>query len=325
MNPLRIVFVSCAYATHRDPQPAWQAILDRVPTIDVLLLMGDNAYMSWDGPDWLHQDLAACYEKQAAMKTYQDVIRRAKMSLAIWDDHDAGPNNVCGAEWPDKIRKSRELFDRYMSFAANVGGADMWGAFEPAPGVRILPTDGRTHRTPPGVSSSTVLGHPQEQWLFDRLDEHGTGKYPIDIVVSGVGFSQGSSEERLNVYPFAKELDRRLRYRAGSGGAPGQDPGQRSLLLAGDIHRNFFAPQGTPKRPWYEVISSGVACLRPLTDMGSLNDSDNYIDKWGLLTIGAETVDIDFHGWTPPQKPKHKPEPRKVSIRIADWQVVSQA
>ena len=67
MNPLRIVFVSCAYATHRDPQPAWQAILDRVPTIDVLLLMGDNAYMSWDGSKWLHQDLAACYEKQAGM------------------------------------------------------------------------------------------------------------------------------------------------------------------------------------------------------------------------------------------------------------------
>ena len=301
MNPLRIVFVSCAYATHRDPQPAWQAILDRVPTIDVLLLMGDNAYMSWDGPDWLHQDLAACYEKQAGMKTYQDVIRRAKMSLAIWDDHDAGPNNVCGASWPDEIRKSRELFDRYMSFAANVGGADMWGAFNPTPGVRILLTDGRTHRTPPGGATSTVLGHPQEQWLFDRLDERGTGRYPIDIVVSGVGYEEGSKVERLMAYPdFANSLDQRLRFRQGAGLGPDQDPGQRSILLAGDVHRNSFKPQGTAKEPWYEVISSGVACFIPMTYVEAEFVPDRYCDNWGLMTISDQAVRVDlFAGLDP--------------------------
>lgn len=302
MDPIRIVFVSCAYATHRPVQPAWLAILDTVPTIDVLLMMGDNAYMNWDGPAWQHDQLAQCYQAQRQVAGYQDVIDRARLRLAIWDDHDAGPNNVCGADAPDDIGRSRALFDHHMGFAANVGQANMWAAIKPAPGVRLLLTDGRTHRTKPSAANATVLGGPQESWLWSELDEPGQGPLPIDIVVSGVGYEKGAQDERLLAYPtFAEALDKRLRFRP----AQGQDFGRRALLLAGDIHRNAFVRHGTTHHPWYEVISSGVACFKPGTYTLADFVPANHTDNWGLLTITDDAVDIQCHGTMGPDPHHH--------------------
>ena len=111
----KIVFVSCAYAIHRPVQPAWQQILDQVPDADLLLMLGDTAYMNWFG-GWELRKLEPCYEAQFKIASFLQLIKKVP-TLAIWDDHDCDINDVRGAEFPDEVQQSRKLFDRWMGFA----------------------------------------------------------------------------------------------------------------------------------------------------------------------------------------------------------------
>lgn len=308
MNPIRIAFASCAFATRRPKQPAWTEI--RAADPDLLLLLGDQAYMSWDGGGWLHDDLEKCYQAQFKVEDFVWLTRHKKV-LAIWDDHDCGPNNVCGAEWPAEVARSRELFEHHMKFALNAGRPEMYMAYDEIPGLRILMLDGRTHRTKPTAAQPTVLGGPQEQWLWDQLDPAKAPQRRLTIVCSGVGLTQGAKLEKLDAYKdFSRRLRQELAFRPGGG----DDMGRRALLLAGDIHRNAWKPQ--KKERFYEALSSGVACFKPLTWYEHQFVEENHADNWGLITIEPEQVRFDFHG--------RGDNAFSRRVRVSDWREVPQ-
>lgn len=337
----KIAFVSCAYATYRKEQPAWQQILDQVPDLNLLLLLGDTAYMGWGdtwddkNKKWIPEswDFAAlnhCYEEQFKIKAFRELIAKPNVStLAIWDDHDCGVNNVCGATVPEQVKKSRALFDKWMGFAVNAGRPEMYDVYDMLPDVRILMLDGRSYRTAPTAANATMLGLEQEKWLWKQLDPAQTVQRPITIVANGVGLSQGSDGEVVQAYAgFWEKLRGELSFRDKPSGVSG-DGGRRTLYVAGDIHRNKFLPfEENPEKNGpieseriHQAFSSGVACFITKTYTIDQFTPDRHTDNWGLITIDEHNVTIDFHGL--PDKPGNWNQNNFTSvIRRSDWQVV---
>ena len=315
----KIAFVSCAFASLRRKQPAWTEI--RAANPDLLIFLGDNAYMSWGGhqdvaTDWRFDDLEACYRLQSQVPDYKWLIENVP-SLAIWDDHDCGPNDTVGASAPPAfLATSREKFDRWMGFARNNNRPHMYCTYLDIPDVQVIMLDVRTYRTWYDAANATMLGTEQEQWLWRQLDATVTPQRKFTIVCSGSGFTHGADDQTVQDYKaFAEILKQRLAFRPGSNG----DVGRRSLFLAGDIHQNEFST--LPEVGVHEAISSGVACFPIGTKVvDKTTENKLRIDKWGLLTIDGETVNFDFHGWS--KRPaKLGPEPLHVSIGIDDWKV----
>ena len=295
----KIAFVSCAYATHRPVQPAWDEIRAAEP--DLLLLLGDTAYLDWAGEGnkngvWDVAALEACYAAQFDIPGFRALVEDPQLpKLAVWDDHDCGPNDTMGADAsPANLQRTRAMFDRWMGFAQNVRpGSPMYCAWDGFPGLRILMLDGRTWRTRPNAEHATLLGSDQEDWLRDRLTQDAQPR--ITIVATGSAFGKGQDDRGYDISDyadFAAELSGMLAFRPG--GQTETDLGRRALFLGGDIHRNRFKTQDGG---WHEVISSGVACFAPGTlEWPSAALTHRFCDNWGLLTIGDDTVQIDLHG-----------------------------
>ena len=312
--PTKIAFVSCAYATERKQQPAWAEIRAAKP--DLLILLGDNAYMSWAGSpyvakDWNFESLESCYRAQFEVVDFKWLVDHVP-TLAIWDDHDAGPNDTVGSTAPrDFLAATREKFDRWMSFARNSNRPHMYCSYLDIPDVRIIMLDVRTYRTLHDASNSTLLGPDQEAWLWRQLDPAITPQRKITIVCSGTGFTQGAKKQKVMDYRvFAKELKSRLEFRAGGA----DDVGRRSLFLAGDIHRNFCETiEGTKI---HEALSSGVACYA--AGSGDNLIGDNECDNWALMTLGDAAIDLEFFG-RPDSPDRWYINNFKRRININDW------
>ena len=176
--------------------------------------------------------------------------------------------------------------------------------------------DGRTHRTSAERVDASLLGEEQENWLWQQLDPVQTVQRPIKLLGHGVGLSQGSPAEVVTAYAdFWNKLRLEPLFRAGAD----NDIGRRSLFLAGDIHRTHFVTHEAERI--HEVLSSGVACFKPGTGIPSQFTPERFTDNWGLITLDADTVRIDFHGRA--DKPGSK-RPRNFTrvVRRSDWRLV---
>jgi len=271
--------------------------------------------MNWDGESWDFAALNDCYKAQFEIESFRELTEKVP-TLAIWDDHDCGVNNVRGAEVPKLVMQSRKLFDRWMGFAINAGRPEMYDVYEKLPDVRVLMLDCRSNRTLPDAADPTMLGVLQEEWLWKQLDPAQTIQRPITILANGVGLSQGSPTEVVKAYP---DFWGRLRSHISFRDATSDECGRRALFLAGDIHRNHFQPYEDERI--YEVLSSGVACFIPKTYHKQQFTPDRFTDNWGLITIEPESVRIDCHGR--PDKPGEKhPNNFNRVIRRLDWRLV---
>lgn len=295
----RIVFVSCANVELRPVQPAWDAIAADPP--DLLMLLGDNTYMSWTGTKWELERLQQNYEAQFKIPAFKKLIDTVP-TLAIWDDHDLGPNDSCGAElMPQQLADSRALFNHYLAKARNDNLPHMHCTYDIGE-VRVIMLDVRTYRTLSTSSAPTVLGGVQEDWLWKEL---ANNPKPYTIVASGTVTDDGLKGHRLSDYKdFYKRLQSALRP-VPPGPKDSKPPKARKvLLLSGDIHKNRWKNHSG----FFEATSSGVACV--------WGDKKKPIDNWGLLTFGAEELTVDLRGRTPSHAHKHR-------LRLRDWTEIS--
>ena len=190
----RIVFVSCANVELRPAQPAWDAIAADPP--DLLILLGDNTYMSWEGTTWELERLRQNYEAQFQIPAFK-MLMDTVPTLAIWDDHDLGPDDSCGAELePQQLADSRALFNHYLAKARNNNPPHMYCTYDIGE-VRVIMLDVRTYRTLSTNSAPTVLGRDQEDWLWDQL---AINPNPYTIVASGTVTDHGLNGHRLSNY-----------------------------------------------------------------------------------------------------------------------------
>ena len=114
---MKIAFASCSNVMwQKYNQPIWGIINGQKP--DLLLLLGDNIYMSEQGDNGLfnEENLEKHYQMQLAEWHFSKLLCETPY-LAIWDNHDFGRNDVTNPE--HKLtnlqkRKSRALFDKYL-------------------------------------------------------------------------------------------------------------------------------------------------------------------------------------------------------------------
>lgn len=285
MDAVRIAFTSCSHIEFRPDQPVWDRIAKADP--DLLLLLGDTVYMSYESTDpWDFARLDALYRKQLAYPPFRDLVAR-QPTLAIWDDHDFGIDNACGADHADRRDESLRLFVQHMMPIQARRPADrqrVHGLYDSLAGVRVLLLDERywRERVWAGEPGRTLLGPQQEQWLFDQLEPGAGEPGSITLICSGSTVDRGGPSESLRDYePFFDDLKKACQRRG------------RTLVLSGDIHFNRFETHYVDKETGK---ASGIA-FHEATSSGSAHRTwatHRQLDNWGLLTITDAAVRVDL-------------------------------
>ncbi len=169
---------SCAYLPddpfEADPNAFGQGfeIYDRIAGVrpDLMLWLGDNIY--YRDTDLEEDADARMNARWAATRSFpplQNLLRTGR-HLALWDDHDYGPNNSDRSFALKDL--SLALFKRYWA-NASFGLSDVPGVFSRASigDADLFLLDDRFYRDDDSASepNRTMLGARQFQWLKDGL------------------------------------------------------------------------------------------------------------------------------------------------------------
>jgi alkaline phosphatase D len=172
-------------------------VMENVPA-DFMLWLGDNVYMSpFDVSNALRMNTR--YRTQRSMPILQPLL--AKMpQLAIWDDHDFGPNNSSGV-FPLKD-VSLELFKTYWANPRYglVTEPGTWSRLS-WNDIDFFLTDGRYYRSASKVPEGQreLLGKSQLAWLKNELK---ASKAPFKIIAMGSPvFNQYYDESYVQYQP----------------------------------------------------------------------------------------------------------------------------
>jgi alkaline phosphatase D len=187
---LTIAIGSCFFLADADPTWGGQTygggfeIFDAIAAAkpDLMLWMGDNLY--FQTPDELDPAaMAMRYQRQRTFAPLQKLLTAAPQ-LAIWDDHDYGPND---ADMSYAMKgESLQLFRRYwanpsygLPDVAGIFGRARWGD------VDIFLLDDRWYRSANAARDGpdkTMFGAQQLTWLRNALIHSDA---PIKLVVNG--------------------------------------------------------------------------------------------------------------------------------------------
>ncbi len=207
---LAIAFGSCAYLNDRYDRPGapwggdyriFDAIAAQRP--DLMLWLGDNVYFR--EPEWTSPEgMSARYR---AYRTLPELAKlaRATSHIAIWDDHDYGPNDADGSF----VLKGAalETFKRYWPNPSHglPGVPGVFGMVSMGD-VDLFMLDDRYHRYPnryPQVPEKSMFGAAQFEWLKQALlSSYATFK----LVAAGNQFwNRVSRYEGLHDYPAEQQ------------------------------------------------------------------------------------------------------------------------
>lgn len=175
----------------------FDAIAAKAP--DVMLWLGDNLY--YQRADFFDPvSMASRHRRQRAFAPLQRLLT-ATTHIAIWDDHDYGPNDANSA-YPLK-GESLALFKRYWA-NPSYGLPETPGVFGLAPygDVDIVLLDDRYYRSHPRMPngpSKAMFGVAQLHWLKNALL---SARAPIKLIANGSQWwNAASSFEGLYQYP----------------------------------------------------------------------------------------------------------------------------
>ena len=189
-----IAIGSCFFLA--DANPLWRGrgyaaefeIFDAIAAAkpDLMLWLGDNLYLQ--RPDFLDPaSMAMRYRQQRGFAPLQKLLTTAPQ-LAIWDDHDYGPNDS-DASYVLK-GETLKLFQRYWP-NVNHGLPDVPGSFGFAQygDVLFFLLDDCYYRSPnrwPDGADKTMFGSRQLEWLKQALTS--APKASIKIIAGGSQF-----------------------------------------------------------------------------------------------------------------------------------------
>jgi alkaline phosphatase D len=211
-----------------------------------MLWLGDNVYLR--RPDYFDpQAMAARYKRQRGFGPLQRLLT-ATSHVAIWDDHDFGPNDADGS-YPLKGETLR-LFTLYWA-NASFGLPGVPGIFGAAPygDVDLVLLDNRYHRSHPRLPDGPgkgMFGAAQMAWLENAL-LGARGR--VKLVAGGSQFWNAASRyEGLYQYPAEQKRLAEFLLAARIDGL---------IFLSGDRHfGELLRIDRTGAYPLYEFTSS---------------------------------------------------------------------
>jgi alkaline phosphatase D len=210
--PFVIAAGSCFYLA--DPDPRWPghdygsgfeifaAIAAKKP--DLMLWLGDNVYLQQ--PDYYDaSSMSLRYRRQRAFEPLQPLLTAAA-HVAIWDDHDYGPNDS-DASYVLK-GETKRLFERYWP-NPSFGLPDVEGTFGQIRygDVLLFLLDDRWYRSPsrwPDGPDKTMYGARQLEWLKQALV--AAPRNAVKLIASGGQFWNRASRFE-GWHRFATERD----------------------------------------------------------------------------------------------------------------------
>lgn len=286
---LRIIFGSCI----QHPEEA-ATILGRMARerADVALLVGDNTYFQV-GPlgraDWESEPLMMQAHLRWRRAEGMRELCGNTSTLAIWDDHDYGENDI-GADNPAKWR-ALSCFKR-MWAQRHYGSPETGGIFS---SVRCGPAqvfllDVRFHR-----ERGKVIASHQMQWLMDSLRASDA---PVKLIVSG---SQMLPEAAVNRNwecwrrDGEKQLEQLFTFLA-------EHQINGVVLISGDVHlgqltftRGHKLDDGTRGGDLWELTSSPLT--QPMEGNPIMHGPEPLYDKYMIqevLVPNYGVIDIDL-------------------------------
>jgi len=272
----------------------WDTIRLRDP--DAFLILGDNVYI--DIPESVGAFHDYTYYQRQSRPEFRRLVAGTPI-YAIWDDHDAGIDDVFLGPYPDKPAWKLEHFELFRRNWNNpsYGAEPEWPAvwFKMRIGaVECFLLDGRYYRENPFRPNPSMLGPVQKQWLLDGLRESTA---VFKLIVSPVAWADdakvrdetgpngevlyatdtwaGFKEERGEIFDF-------LAKHAISG----------VMLLSADRHRTDLRRIGRPNGyPLYDLMSSWLT--NPKGTDSSGDPLWEYFDKpaFAVLTFDSSGSD----------------------------------
>ena len=155
-----------AFSSCNDPEnslavlPALSDALDTIPTF---VWLGDNVYLK--NGEWNNIDrIRARYQASFQPELIQEVLSKGT-HFAIWDDHDAGPND-CVATFKG-MDKTMQVFKEFWKPSYPMpNDKSYYGSAELEEGqVEMFFLDNRSFRVHHDSTGATVFGERQLKWL----------------------------------------------------------------------------------------------------------------------------------------------------------------
>ncbi len=172
----KVALGSCAFindSTYDRPGKAYggdynifESIAGKKP--DLMVWLGDNVYFR--EPDWnTFSGMVYRYTQGRSIPEMQELLAACN-HLAIWDDHDFGPNDSDGSFWNKET--ALEVFKLFWA-NPSYGFSDMPGVTSMAEwnDVDIFLLDNRYNRSPNKrkTGKRQILGDEQLEWLISAL------------------------------------------------------------------------------------------------------------------------------------------------------------
>jgi alkaline phosphatase D len=271
----------------------WDTIAARRP--EALLLAGDNVYI--DLPERQPAFHRYTYYRRQSRPEFRRLVRSTPV-FAIWDDHDAGVDDVWLGPFVDRPDWKRPTLELFRENWNNPGyGNEKWPGcwFDFSIGdVDFFMLDGRFYRTNPFAPSPTMLGPAQKSWLLGALrDSSATFKVIVSPVPWAFASKPGSRdtwngyrEERREIFSFLAA-----------------ETIEGVLLLSADRHRSeAWRIEAEAPYPLYELSSSRLTNIHVHQPVPGTLFSYNETCSFGLVSFDTrradpearfEVVDID--------------------------------
>lgn len=301
----RLAMGSCAFlneaAYDRPGKPyggdyqIFDSIASKKP--DAMLWLGDNIYL-----------------REVDFNSYSGIIHRYKVTrktpelqrllhacpnIAIWDDHDFGPNDANGSyihkDWT--LRAFKEFWANPSYGLPSTAASDGITGQCSFSDVEIFMLDNRYHRTLPdlkGGAQPTVFGKDQLEWLIQALK---TSRAPFKLVAMGGQFLN-SVEYPDNFSTYPEERAYILKQIADNGI-------KGVVILSGDRHCGEMSqyPIGENNMVYELTVS-------PLTSGAyDITKEENTYRVEGTITPKRHFATLDFSG---------KAKERKMLITVWD-------
>lgn len=208
---------------------------------DYMLWLGDNIYLrgnDWESVEGVHYRYTHSRQTPALNR-----FLRVGHHLAIWDDHDFGPNDSDGT-WGGKDY-TKAAFERFWGNPAAADSGGTYFAYRIGD-VELFMTDCRYFRSPVGQGES-FLGDKQIEWLIQSLKASDAN---FKLVAVGTQLFSNCNLGEGYCFGFPEEFARFMK-RLEAEKIPG------IVFLSGDKHYTEISRYDLPSHyPLYELTFS---------------------------------------------------------------------
>jgi alkaline phosphatase D len=271
-----LAFSSCNDPSKNlDVLPTLQAALDTIPTC---IWLGDNVYLK--EKDWQSTDAALSKYQETFATPALATLLQTGTHYAIWDDHDAGPND-CDRSFKGMSATMQAFKQFWAPTYPMPDSMSYYGTTSLSDGaVDLFFLDNRSFRTHHDSANATVFGEAQLQWLEEA---YTASQAPFKILLMGGQFLT-TAHVFENVSRFPADRERLIRLLSSTTSAP--------IVLTGDRHHGELSRLDTDFHPILEATASPLTAQSfPHHDEANetrLHEGTTAVNHFGTLSLTHE-------------------------------------